>query len=69
MIQAVNKYRRYFDNAEKMHDVRQNLLEEIADVEIMIEQIKYLHFIDDAVIDDYIEYKLNRTLKRIGVEK
>ena len=45
-----------------------NLVEEIADVMIMLEQIKYLLRISDTDINEIIEHKLNRQLERIGAE-
>lgn len=45
-----------------------NLKEEIADVLIMVEQLKYLYGIIDSDIDSIITQKLNRTLKRIKEE-
>lgn len=44
---------------------KNELTEEIADVTIMIEQIKYLLSISDTDIDQIIEQKLNRRLERI----
>lgn len=42
-----------------------NIKEEIADVTIMIEQIKYLLSLNSDDIDLFIEQKLNRQLERI----
>ena len=42
-----------------------NIKEEIADVTIMLEQIKYLLQISDTDINEIIEQKLNRQLERI----
>lgn len=44
-------------------------IEEIADVKIMIEQIIYLAKIDRKDIDECIQYKLDRQMKRIEKEK
>ena len=44
------------------------IIEEIADVVIMMEQIIYLVGIDRKDIDEVIDYKLNRQLERIGKE-
>ena len=44
------------------------IIEEIADVVIMMEQIIYLAGIDRKDIDEVIDYKLNRQLERIGKE-
>lgn len=46
-----------------------NLVSEIADVEIMIAQIKYLCGIDDADIEKEKEFKIHRQLERMGAEK
>ena len=42
-----------------------NVIEEIADVTIMLEQIKHLLKLDDNDIGLFIEQKLNRQLERI----
>ena len=44
---------------------KNELTEEIADVTIMLEQIKYLLQISDSDINEIIEQKLNRQLERI----
>ena len=44
------------------------IIEEMADVEIMIEQIVYLAKIDKCDIEDCIEFKLNRQMNRISNE-
>ena len=44
------------------------IIEEIADVVIMMEQIIYLAGIDRKDIDEVIDYKLIRQLERIGKE-
>lgn len=59
LIKAISKYLR----TEDIDDV-ENLIEEIADVEIMLEQLKFIHNIDGSVtvIKDK---KLKRTYDRI----
>ena len=64
LIQAISKVRRY----GFVGKYKDNLLEEIADVAIMMEQIIYLAGIDRKDIDEVIDYKLNRQLERIGKE-
>ena len=58
---------------EASHSARKGLtvgiIEEIADVQIMIEQIIYLAKIDLCDIEDCINYKLERQMKRIKEEK
>lgn len=41
-----------------------DIIDEIADVQIMIEQLKIIFNCDDAV-SDRIQYKINRQIKRI----
>ena len=73
LTQAISKYRRYND-IEKLL----NLIEELADVNIVLEQVIYLlsKKIKDEMNDDWlkyfndyfnynVEYKINRTKKRI----
>ena len=45
------------------------IIEEMADVLIMVEQIVYLSGIDRKDIDECIQYKLDRQMKRIEAEK
>ena len=58
---------------EASHSARRGttvkIIEERADVEIMIEQIIYLAKIDKCDIEDCINYKLDRQMKRIKEEK
>lgn len=58
---------------EASHSARKGLtvgiIEEIADVEIMIEQIIHLAKIDRCDIQDCINFKLDRQMKRIKEEK
>lgn len=58
---------------EASHSARKGttvkIIEEMADVEIMIEQIIYLAKIDKCDIQDCINFKLDRQMKRIEKEK
>ena len=73
LIQAINKYQRYAEgyNAEsKEYDWKyyQNVIEEIADVEIMLDQTKILlHFSNEAV-EEIKQKKVNRQLERMEQE-
>ena len=51
------------------HGTTFKIIEEIADVTIMIEQVIYLAKIDKCDIEDCINYKINRQLKRIEEEE
>lgn len=74
LIQAVNKYRRAVARLgepvveDKKAVALDNLVEEIADVEIMIEQVKYLLQIPEEDVQDIKLYKVNRTRDRIMSE-
>lgn len=72
LIKALNKYRRFDLNvgipvAERHTRVKliQEITEEIADVEICLEQIKYILGIRESEIDSWKEYKILRTHSRI----
>ena len=47
----------------------QNLVEEIADVEIMLERIKYLHEIPGDEIKEIKKEKIERTIQRYEIEE
>jgi NTP pyrophosphatase (non-canonical NTP hydrolase) len=73
LIQAVNKYKTALSkkdfSVEKGLIALENLIEEIADVEIMIEQIKYLVDItEDDILAQKI-YKINRTKEKIEKDR
>lgn len=74
LIVAVNKAYRlkkikvcpFFDEvAMERKNAFNNVIEEISDVTIMIQQIKYLLQISDTDIEQIIDQKLNRQLERI----
>ena len=58
---------------EASHSARKGttvkIIEEMADVEIMVEQIIYLAKIDRKDIEECIQYKLERQMKRIEEEE
>lgn len=60
---AISKYCR-----DKNNDNIKNIVEELADVEIKVEQIKYLLGCDTKV-ESVKEFKINRQLKRIYNEE
>lgn len=74
LIQAVNKYRRAVVRLgepvaeEKRAVALDNLKEEIADVEIMLEQIKYLLQIPEEDLQGIKLFKVNRTREKILAE-
>lgn len=71
LIQAVNKYRRAQGAGQRttvtVEMALENLVEEMADVEICLEQIKHLLSCHDSV-EKIKERKINRQLERINIE-
>lgn len=65
LTQAICKYKR-FENAKERVDIFENLIEEVADVEIVLSQIKML--VGEKAVNKKVEEKIARQLKRIGVE-
>lgn len=58
LIQAISKYKRGKPDKD-------NIAEEIADVLISIENMKYVAGISDKKIQKWIDYKQKRSLKRV----
>lgn len=71
LIQAVSKYRRsVLGNGQPTADgikeiALENIVEEIADVEVMLEQVKYLLQIPEEDIEAVKLFKENRTRERM----
>lgn len=67
LIQAITKFQSadYLPH-EKQVAVRDNLIEEIADVEIMIDQMKIMF--GELDVSQLREYKLERLLERMNAE-
>ena len=61
LVQAINKCLRY-PNKEECKD---NLIEEIADVEIMLYQLKEMFYINETEIHEWKEKKAKREKKRL----
>ena len=47
---------------------RTELIGEIADVELMIKQLKYMFNIYDIEVENVMQYKINRTVKRCKLD-
>ena len=60
LIRAINKYHRKDSNEN-----RKNLIEEIADVQIMIEQLKIMYSISEDEIEDAYLGKVFRLIQRL----
>ncbi len=69
LIQAVNKYKRMIYSGKEVFSSLEHLIEEIADVELMIEQIKALLNISEKHIEVWKKDKVIRTSKRISEER
>ena len=61
LIQAISKCKRY----GCINKYRENLIEEMADVLIMIDELKMIYQISDIDISDIRQYKMNRQSYRI----
>ena len=47
---------------------RTELIGEIADVELMIKQLKYMFNIYDIEVENVMQYKINRTVRRCKLD-
>ena len=69
LIQSLSKLSRYREHDDTLRTTRSimfnNLLEELADVYLMLEQIKYIYFIEDKDIEEMITKKIERTLNKL----
>lgn len=65
---AISKALRYEQGDRFVADnQRENLIEEIADVLICIDQLKFMFSIEQSEIEEMIESKEKRTLERNGI--
>ena len=68
LIQAIARFRRVDENDMLELEIRKNLVaEEMADVEVMLAQIKYLMEIDEEV-EAIAKYKIDSQTKRMKKE-
>ena len=68
LIQAIARFRRVDENDMLERAIRKNLVaEEMADVEVMLAQIKYLMKTDERV-EAVAKYEIDRQLKRMKKE-
>ena len=68
LIQAVNKMLRYEDRPAEP-EYYANLIEEIADVEIMLYQLKVMFSIDDDQVFAFKKYKSKKRTRKVGKVK
>lgn len=64
LIQAISKWKRYGDTNAKL-----NVIEEVADVTIMLEQIKIMFGITEEILQDEIDFKLDILAKKMEEEE
>ena len=64
LIQAINKTKRA-KTGEEQYVALQHCIEEIADVEVMLEQIKHLLGIKEEELDDIKVFKLHRVMRKV----
>lgn len=69
LSQSLSKLSRYREHDETLRTPKSiifnNLSEELADVYLMLEQIKYIYFIEDKDIEEMITKKIERTLNKL----
>ncbi len=68
LIQALSKYQRLFGGQPPRKDkdtIRADIIEEIADVEIMLEQVREFLKIEPEEVSEIIDKKLDRTIRII----
>ena len=74
LTQAINKLWRIDNtNCEKTNmahiDAYKHIIEEITDVEICLEQVKWLLNIDESAVNEWKESKIHRSMKRMQKDK
>ena len=73
LILAIRKYQRMIESGnltiDNCKELKNNIIEEMADVFCMIEQLKNIVPVKDDEIEKEIELKVKRQLKRIEEEK
>ena len=65
LIVALNKYLRYKDEPRKCLNSKKNVIEEMADVYVMLRQLEYI-LCENGEIENLSEFKIDRTLKIIS---
>lgn len=49
-----------------MNEDKENMVQEIADVTVMLKQFQYYYGIEDEQIEEVMKYKINRQLERLN---
>ena len=66
LIQAINKHKRAIASGSSTKETIENIIEEMADVELMIMQIKHRLGINEKYIEEMKGAKIRRAKERIG---
>lgn len=62
LTKEICKYKRGFDN-------RESIIEEIADVIIMMEQLRVIFDVEDDDLKKYIDFKFKRLIENMEIEE
>lgn len=67
LIKAITKVERYIEDTDliEKENMIENVVEEIADVKIIIEYLKIIYGIEESEIEEWVENKIQRTKKLI----
>lgn len=68
LIVALNKYLRYKNNPKECLKSKKSVIEEMADVYVMLRQLEYI-FGETGELENISEYKIDRTLKIISEKR
>ena len=67
-IEALQELREAIVEEHLNIGTRDHIIEEVSDVYVMLEQLRYIYHISDEEILDIVDFKLDRQLKRIKNE-
>lgn len=65
LIQAISKMERLMDEKDRKHKHRQHIIEEIADVQIMLDELQLYYHIDPDEVKKFKNEKIKRLTKRM----
>lgn len=65
LILALQKLKRGHRNPVRVQEFRDQVINELADVTIMVEQLKFIF--DNRRVEEQITYKLNREIERMNL--
>lgn len=67
LIQAISKMERLMDAKDKNHKHKRHIIEEIADVQIMLDELMLYYNIDPNEVKSFKDDKITRLKKRMNV--